>query len=125
MLQKVRANYDTIATKAGETLAYPGDWLYQSWSESDLKEFLDEHGIPVPQPSSRDKLIASVRRNSRVAGLKMNDMAASASKSAAAATETLGDQLLESWDDTKIKQWADKNGIKVPQVRGHEINLEQ
>lgn len=80
-------------------------------------------------------MIASVRRNARVASLKMADLQASASKSAAAAAETLSDKLLDSWSDsrklsatnlsplqsaanalgTEIKEWADKNGIKVPQ----------
>merc|ERR1711939_837195 len=107
--------YETAAQKAGETATYPGNWLYQSWSESDLKEWLDLHGIPAPQPTTRDKLIASVRRNARIASLKAADMQASASKSAAAAAETLSDKLLDSWSDSQIKEWADKNGIKVPQ----------
>lgn len=122
ILQKIRANYATIAQKAGETAHYPGNWLYETWTESDLKEFLDEHGIPAPQPTSRDKLIASVRRNARVASLKQSELQASASKSAAqasksasAATDYLSDKLLEAWSDSQIKEWADKNGIKVPQ----------
>ncbi|TVY83192.1 Meiotic sister chromatid recombination protein [Lachnellula suecica] len=115
ILQKLRSNYETIAKKAGETASYPGNWLYSTWSESDLKEWLDSHGIPAPQPSTRDKLIASVRRNARVASLKMADLQASASKSAEAATQTLSDKLLDSWSDSQIKEWADKNGIKVPQ----------
>ncbi|KAN0117322.1 putative stress response protein ish1 [Hyaloscypha variabilis] len=114
-LQKARSNYETVAKKIGETASYPGNWLYESWSESDLKEFLDSHGIPAPQPSTRDKLIASVRRNARVASLKMADMQASASKSASDATQTLSDKLLDSWSDSEIKAWADKNGIRVPQ----------
>lgn len=76
---------------------------------------MDERGIPVPQPTTRDKLIASVRRNSRLAGLNMKDTAASASASANAAKESLSDALLEAWSDSQIKEWADKNGIKVPQ----------
>jgi hypothetical protein len=45
----------------------------------------------------------------------MADIAASASASANAAIETLSDQLLEAWSDSQIKEWCDKNGIKVPQ----------
>lgn len=71
--------------------------------------------MPVPQPSTRDKLIASVRRNSRLASLNLKDAAASASKSASSAKESLSDALLDSWSDSQIKEWADKNGIKVPQ----------
>lgn len=115
LLQKARSSYETIAKKLGETMSYPGNWLYETWSESDLKEFLDSHGIPAPQPTTRDKLIAAVRRNARIASLKMADLQASASKSASDASQTLSDKLLESWSDSQIKEWADKNGIKVPQ----------
>ena len=45
----------------------------------------------------------------------MKDSAASASASAKAAKESLSDALLDSWSDSQIKDWADKNGIKVPQ----------
>ncbi|EHK98518.1 hypothetical protein GLAREA_09758 [Glarea lozoyensis ATCC 20868] len=114
-LTALRNNYETVAQKAGETTAYPGNWLYSTWAESDLKEWLDSHGIPAPQPTTRDKMIATIRRNARVASLKASDTQASASKSAAAASQTLSDKLLDSWSDSQIKEWADKNGINVPQ----------
>jgi hypothetical protein len=60
-------------------------------------------------------MIATIRRNARVASLKAADTQASASKSAAAAAQTLTDKLLDSWSDSQIKEWADKNGINVPQ----------
>jgi Putative nuclear envelope organisation protein len=104
-----------VATKLGETAAYPGDWLYSSWSESDLKAWCDERGIPVPQPSTRDKLIASVRRNSRISSNNLAAYSSAASSSAQAATQSLTDALLDSWSDSKIKEWCDKNGVKVPQ----------
>ena len=115
LLSSARENYNVIATKLGETAAYPGDWLYSSWSESDLKSWCDSRGIPVPQPSSRDKLVASVRRNSRIASNQLAAFSSSLSSSAAAASQSLSDALLESWSDSQIKEWADKNGIKVPQ----------
>ncbi|RDL42080.1 Uncharacterized protein BP5553_02059 [Venustampulla echinocandica] len=115
IIQTLRSNYETISKKAGEGAHYPGNWLYETWSESDLKEWLDTHGIPAPQPTTRDKLIASVRRNSRIASLKLAEAQSDASKSAADATEALSDKLLESWSDSQIKEWADKNGINVPQ----------
>jgi Putative nuclear envelope organisation protein len=45
----------------------------------------------------------------------MAEIVASASASTNAAVETLSDQLLEAWSDSQIKEWCDKNGIKVPQ----------
>ncbi|KAH9877333.1 hypothetical protein IAQ61_002698 [Plenodomus lingam] len=40
---------------------------------------------------------------------------ASVSSAAADAQQSLSDALLDSWSDSQIKEWADKNGIKVPQ----------
>jgi hypothetical protein len=115
LLKAVRENYQTAADKAKQTAQYPGDWLYESWSDSDLKSWFDERGYSVPQPSSRDKLIASIRRQSRLASLNANSAYAAASSSAASAQQSLSDALLDSWSDSQIKEWADKNGIKVPQ----------
>lgn len=115
LLHTARANYQKVANKAGETAAYPGDWLYKSWSDSDLKAWLDERGVPVPQPGPRDKLIASLRRNSKIASDRAKEGYASASKSASAAQQSLSDQLLNSWSESQLKEWFDKNGIPVPQ----------
>jgi len=126
LLTTARQNYDAIAKKTGQYTAYPGDWLYSTWSESDLKEFLDSRGIPAPQPSSRDKLIASVRRNARLASLNMSSALASASKSAASGASVasasassaqayLGDNLFDAWSDSKLKEFLDEHGIPVPQ----------
>ncbi|KAK3938804.1 putative meiotic sister chromatid recombination protein 1 MSC1 [Diplogelasinospora grovesii] len=120
LLQKARASYDAIAQKAGETAAYPGNWLYETWTESDLKEWLDTHGVPVPQPTTRDKLIASVRRNSRLAFLRAQEQSASASASAQKAYATLTDKLIDAWSESQLKEFCDKNGIPVPQ--GTKLN---
>ncbi|KAF6830271.1 stress response protein [Colletotrichum plurivorum] len=115
ILSKARSSYDTVAQKVGETASYPGNWLYETWSESDLKEWLDTHGFPAPQVTGRDKLIAAVRRNSRVAYLKAQEQAASATASAQQAYATLTDMVIDAWSDSQLKEFADKNGIPVPQ----------
>ncbi|KAH8674872.1 hypothetical protein BGZ61DRAFT_496891 [Ilyonectria robusta] len=115
LLQKARSSYETIANKAGQASSYPGNWLYETWSESDLKSWLDTQGFPVPQPTTRDKLIASVRRNSRLAYLKAQDQAASATASAQAAYATLTDMIIDAWGESQLKEFCDKNGISVPQ----------
>lgn len=117
-LQAIRSSYDVIAKKTGDTISYPGNWLYDTWSESgkiltfhcrwiltlmkilDLKEWLDSHGFPVPQLSSRDKLIASVRRNSRIASLKAADTKKSASNSAEN-NGSVSETILKSWSDSR------------------------
>ena len=126
LLKTARSNYDNVAKKTNEYSAYPGDWLYQTWSDSDLKEFLDARGYPSPQPSTRDKLIAQVRRNARLASLNMQGAASSASasyasataaasKSASGAQESLSDALFDAWSDSKLKEFLDSHGVPVPQ----------
>ncbi len=115
LLTAARQNYDSVAKKAGEYYAYPGDWLYSTWTDSDLKEYLDEHGFPAPQPTTRDKLIASVRRNAHLASSNMAKNAKAASSSATAAQESLSDALFDAWSDSKLKEFLDKNSIPVPQ----------
>ncbi|KAL2019313.1 hypothetical protein VTK56DRAFT_9780 [Thermocarpiscus australiensis] len=120
LLQKAREALQSIAEKAGETAAYPGNWLYETWTESELKEWLDTHGIPVPQPTTRDKLIASVRRNSRLAYLRMQEEAERSRKSTQEAYAALTDKLIDSWSESQLKEFCDKNGINVPQ--GTKLN---
>jgi len=115
LLSTVRSNYQSAANKAGETAAYPGNWLYAQWSDSDLKSWCDERGIPVPQTGNRDSLIASIRRHSYVAAQEANKKYNSATQQASNAQESLSNQLLESWSDSQVKEWLDKNGIPVPQ----------
>lgn len=91
------------STHRGQSLVSFAYFVIQRHTHNgiDLKEWLDTHGIPAPQPTTRDKLIASVRRNSRVASLKAADAAASASASAAAAAETMSEKLLNAWSDSR------------------------
>lgn len=115
LIKTARENYETIAKKLGETTSYPGNWVYSQWTESELKEWLDERGWPAPQPSTRDKLVASVRRNARLAALQARSLAASASSSADAAQATLSDALFKAWTDSDLKLFLDEHGIYVPQ----------
>lgn len=115
LLKSIRENYQSVANTVGQTTAYPGNWLYESWSESDLKSWMDERGIPVPQPTKRDELIASVRRNSRVASNNLAAWSAAVASSAAAATQSIADAVFDTYSDSQLKKWADEKGLKVPQ----------
>lgn len=108
LLTEARKNYNNVAEKLGETTYYPGNWLYETWSESDLKRWLDERGYPVPQPTTRDKLIASVRRNSRLASIKAKHAKDSTKK-------TISDSIFDNWSESKLKEFLDKNNVKIPQ----------
>lgn len=120
LLAKARRGYEVGSTAAGESFSYPGDWLYESWSDSDLKKWLDKNGIPAPQRSSRNNLIAAVRRNSHLAYLKAQDEATKARARAKSAYAEATDEVIGAWSESQLKKFADENGVLVPQ--GTKLN---
>jgi len=56
-------------------------------------------------------LIAQVRRNSRLAYLKLNDQLNSANANARAMYESLTNTVIDGWGESDLKNFCDKNSI--------------
>ena len=72
LIASAKKKYASASSKGGDewaSLTAKGakitEYLFDQWSDSDLKSFLDSYGVPVPQGSKRDELIAAARKNSR------------------------------------------------------------
>ncbi len=65
----------------------------------------------LPPPPQRDKLIATVRRNSHLAYLQMQEQSDRVKKATEDAYNNLTDAILDSWSDSQLKTFCDKNGI--------------
>jgi hypothetical protein len=72
LIVSAKLKYASAAAKGGDawsSLTAQGakvtGYLFDTWSDSDLKSFLDSYGVPVPQGSKRNELIAAAKRNSR------------------------------------------------------------
>jgi Putative nuclear envelope organisation protein len=72
LIASAKKNYASASSKGGDvwsSLTAQGakatSYAFDAWSDSDLKSFLDSYGVPVPQGSKRNELIAAARRNSR------------------------------------------------------------
>lgn len=110
------------------------DALLDSWSESRIKEFLDEHGIPVPQGSKKNELVALARKNAaKYTGNAASTVSASVSSGFHAATskagnefakateevkvkaESLFDSAVDTWSESRLKAFLDARGVPVPQ----------
>lgn len=127
LIKDVKKNYQKIAEAAGATAAsnkpsYPANWLYNAWSDSDLKKWLDERGIPVPQGSKRNELIAAVRKNSRSLYVKGEQARDNLRKTYDISKEDVFDKagkirenVFDDWSNSELKYWADSHGIPVPQ----------
>lgn len=66
--------------------------LFFRWSESQLKAFLDRHGIPNPQPRTRDTLLSTARDNYNTVASKLGET-----------TAYPGNWLYETWPDSDLK----------------------
>lgn len=106
------------------------DTMVDGWSESQLKEFCDKHGIPVPQGTRVNELRALVRKNkASILGDTFTDQASSAfgaatsnaqkqyakaTGSASLAAQEAFDKAVSAWSDSRLKSYLDARGIPVP-----------
>jgi hypothetical protein len=110
------------------------DALFDSWSDSKLKEFLDEHGVPVPQGSKKNELIALARKHrASLVGNQASSVSGSAASAFGAATSRAGNEYakatedasmkaedvfnsaIDTWSDSRLKAFLDARGVPVPQ----------
>ncbi|KAK9238022.1 hypothetical protein V1525DRAFT_456181 [Lipomyces kononenkoae] len=105
------------------------DSAFDSWSDSDLKAWLDEHGVPVPQPSKRDELIALARKNKHqlkedweVYRKQAQESYEAAAKMAAGTKESVEKfssdafkQLTSTWPDFRLEEFLRSRGFIVPE----------
>lgn len=110
MLQTARGAYGNIASIGPS--AY--DTLFGSWQDSDLKAWCDAHGVPVPQGSTKESMLAGLRKNTHSfteqAKQKFNDIT----------SQSVGDKIFDSWSESQLKEMLDQNGVPVPQ--GSKVN---
>ena len=107
------------------------DLIFDSWSDSKVKEWLDENGVPVPQGSKKNELIALARKHkASLLSQQATDTAASAygaatssagnqyakaTDSASAKGDDLFNQAIGTWSDSRLKAYLDARGVPVPQ----------
>lgn len=132
--RSIAASASAEAEAAKESLS---EELFNAWSDSKLKEFLDEHDVKVPQGSKRNELIALARKHRYNLSNKAASVASSATDAAqdafGAATTKAGNQYaratddaklkaedgfelaLNSWSDSRLKAFLDARSVPVPQ----------
>jgi hypothetical protein len=72
LIAQAQKQYASASSKGGEVWksmtaqgAKATGYVFDQWSDSDLKSFLDTYGVPVPQGTKRNELIAAARKNYR------------------------------------------------------------
>ena len=72
LIARAKKQYASASAKGGEVWnsmtaqgAKVTGYQFDQWSDSDLKDVLDTYGVPVPQGSKRNELIAAAKKHSR------------------------------------------------------------
>jgi hypothetical protein len=118
----------------GAAQASLSDAFFDVWSDSKLKEFLDEHGVKVPQGCKRNELIALACKHRASFLSQASSMSSSATSHYGAATSKAGNEFarptedarlkaedafneaIMAWSDSRLKAYLDARGIPVPQM---------
>ena len=118
--------------------------VFDAWSDSQLKDFLDRNGIPVPQGSRKNELLALARKNAaKFSGNEQSSVSASGASAYGAATSSAANQYAKatddasmkandafngaigSWSDSRLKAYLDSRGVTVPQSSKRDELLAQ
>jgi hypothetical protein len=104
-----------------------------AWSDSELKKFLDEHGVKIPQGSARNELIALARKH-RASLINVSSATSSVTSILGAATTNAGneyaratedaqlkaddvfDTTVRAWSNSRLKAYLDARGVPIPQA---------
>lgn len=128
--------YDARATDKSHAADnfYPSKWLYESWTDSDLEQWLRKQQISVPRNAGagaaqntlalhRDKLVSAVRKNSRYAALSIQDARNTLLDKAGISkannvydkvTKKVSPGVFESWTDPQIRNWLLSHQLMDP-----------
>lgn len=65
LVAKAKENYSNLTKKLKVSGNYPGEWLYQSWSNDELYQWLKDYGVSVQDSykNNREALMQKVREN--------------------------------------------------------------
>ncbi|ODQ68271.1 hypothetical protein NADFUDRAFT_48921 [Nadsonia fulvescens var. elongata DSM 6958] len=119
--QIARDNYDQIKDSMASAKDSVSDWLYESWSDADLKSWLKTRGVDFPESANRQELIASVRQTSENLSDKLTRFKQSLYPSLEDDKENIFDKsgeikdsAFDSWSVANLKSFAEAHGIRLP-----------
>lgn len=75
-MDQVKGSWYETEDKSQRAWGDVKDWIFDTWTDSQLKSFCDKSGIPVPQPRTRDVMISKIRANYESAAKKAGETAA-------------------------------------------------
>lgn len=119
LVEKIKLEFDRIAQENQGSNFYPGNWLYDSsWSNEDLKKWLEDYGIDFDPQSTRDDLIEKLKELSYQATNSIKDNKESLfnsldlfDKSIFDKYGQIKDDFFETWNYSQLREWLYLHGF--------------
>lgn len=118
LLKTLKNKYSSISKKNKGSNFYPGDWLYESWSEDDLKKWLNNYKIEFDKNSSKKGLVEKVKEYNYKATNDIIDTKDALfdsldlfDKSIFDKTGQIRDEFFESWSYSQLREWLYLHGF--------------
>lgn len=118
LINKVKEQFDSISKKNHGSSFYPGNWLYESWSENDLKDWLKSYGIEFNPSSTKDQLVEKLKEFSYQATHSIRDSKESLFDSLDLFDKTIfdkkgqiEDEFFQTWSYSQLREWLYLHGF--------------
>ncbi|KAI5959306.1 uncharacterized protein KGF55_005456 [Candida pseudojiufengensis] len=118
LLKEIKSSYDKIAKKNHGSSYYPGNWLYDSWSNDDLTNWLNRYGIEYNKKSTKDQLIDKVKEFNYKATNDIIDTKDALfdsldlfDKSIFDKTGQIKNEFFETWSYSQLREWLFLHGF--------------
>ncbi|KAI5957218.1 hypothetical protein KGF54_000146 [Candida jiufengensis] len=112
LLKEIKSSFDKIAKKNKGSSYYPGNWLYDSWSNDDLTNWLTRYGIEYDKKSTKDQLIDKVKEFNYKATNDITDTKDSLFDSLDLFDKSIFDKVgqiknefFETWSYSQLREW--------------------
>ncbi|KAJ7796624.1 hypothetical protein B0H13DRAFT_2169567 [Mycena leptocephala] len=92
---------------------------YNEWSTTELKKWLNDHNINVPETYSQEQLKELVQSNWNLASAWTYDQYASAQKSFA----DLREASFDAWDESRLREFLLEQGVVAPKGPREQLVL--
>ena len=118
LINKIKESFDSISAKNHGSSFYPGNWLYESWSENDLKDWLKSYRIDFNPSSTKDQLVEKLKEFSYQATHSIRDSKESLFDSLDLFDKTIfdkkgqiEDEFFETWSYSQLREWLYLHGF--------------
>lgn len=112
LIKQIQKKFDKLVEKNQGSQYYPGNWLYSTWTDSDIQNWLNKYQINFDPKASRDQLIDTLSEYSASVSNyltdSMNSLLDSLDIYDRPIFDTKGlikDEFFKTWSYSQLREW--------------------